>query len=129
MIGQRLLANYGDGFIRREIVLVVTEHEQVERGDEAVGRVAGDEVNLGVLESAGEEAEVHDAGRGGEAQAVGCDQALIAVGTLHEFVAESGTPLRSVGGGLRKRLQMQAAGVVAANLDGEGIVETEWRAQ
>src|SRR5207245_9447616 len=82
-----------------------------------------------VFQSAGEEAEIHDARWGGETQAVGCDQALVAVGTLHEFVAEAGAPVRSVGRGLGKGLKMQPAGVVASDFDGEGVVEAEWRAK
>ena len=60
-------------------------------------------------------------------QAVGGGQAFVAVGTLHEFVAESGAPLGSVRCGLRNRFQVEAAGVVAANFYGEGVVESERR--
>src|SRR6266498_1662344 len=82
-----------------------------------------------IFESAGEQAEVHDARRSGETQAVGCDQALVAVGALHELVPKAGAPLRSVRGGLRECLQMQATGVLASNFDGEGVVEAEGRAE
>src|SRR5438045_3240011 len=82
-----------------------------------------------IFERAGEEAEVHDAWRRGETQAVGCDQALVAVGTLHEFVAEACAPLRSVRGGLGERLQMQTASVLASNLDGKSVIEAERRAE
>ena len=115
----------GHGFVGREIMAVVFEHEQIERRDQAVGRVAGGQIDLFILERAGEQAQVHDAGRLGETQAVGRGQSFVAVGALHEFVAESGAPLRSVGGGLRDGFQMQAAGVFAANFDGECVVEAE----
>ena len=101
-----MLANDRDGFVGREVVFVVFEDEQVERGDEAVGGVAGDQVYLLFFEGAGQQAQIHDARRVGEVQAVGGDQALVAVGTLHEFVAESGAPVGRVGGGLRDRLQV-----------------------
>src|SRR5437867_3756737 len=82
-----------------------------------------------VSESAGEQAEVHDARRRGETKAIGCDQAFVAVGTLHEFVAEPGAPLRSVCGSLRQGLKMQAAGVFAANFDGKSVVESQRRTE
>ena len=64
----------------------------------------------------------------GEAEAVGCGQASVAVRTLHELVTETGAPLRGVGGGLGDGLQVEAAGVVATDFDGEGVVEAEGRA-
>src|SRR5258707_10655934 len=82
-----------------------------------------------VLESAGKKAEIHYARRCGKTQAVGGDQALISIGTLHEFVAETSAPLRRVGRGLRDRLKMQTARVLASDLNGERIVEAERRAE
>src|SRR5579872_5356531 len=61
-------------------------------------------------------------------QAVGGGESFVAVGTLHEFVAESGAPLGCVGRGLRDGFQSEAARVVASNFDGESIVEAERRA-
>src|SRR5580704_5632179 len=58
-------------------------------------------------------------------QAVGGGESLVAVRAFREFVTESGAPLWSVGGGLRDGFQSQTAGVVAADFDGEGIVEAE----
>src|SRR6185369_10131212 len=113
----------------REIMFVVFKHEQVEGRNQPVSHVAGDQVNLMVLKRASEQAEIHDARRRGEMQAVGRDQALVAVGTLHEFVSEARPPLRSVRSGLRNRLQMQAAGIVAPNFNGKSVVESKWRPQ
>src|SRR5690242_5860890 len=93
---QRLLANDRDSLIWRKVVLVVFEHEQVERGYESVGHIAGNYVNLMIFESASEEAEVHDSRWRGEMQAVGRGQPLVAVRALHEFITECGTPLRRV---------------------------------
>src|SRR5580693_9418169 len=106
-------------------MFVVFEDKQVERGNQAIGSVAGDQIDLLVLQGASEKAEIHDLRRGGEVQAVGGHQSFVAIGTFHEFVTESGAPLRSVGSGLRDGFQTQAAGVVAANFDGESVVEAE----
>ncbi len=77
------------------------------------------------LESARQQAQVHDARGLGEAQAVGCRQPLVTVGTFHELVTEAGAPLRRVGGGLGDGLQAEPAGVFTADLDGEGVIESE----
>ena len=122
---QHLLANDGHGFVWREVVLVVLEDEKIERRNQAIGGVSGGEVDLLFFESAGEQPKIHDARRLGEAQTVGCRQSLIAVGALHEFVAESGAPFGSVGGCLRDRLQAEAAGVLTANFDREGVIEAK----
>src|SRR5204863_579716 len=105
------------------------EDEKIQSGNQAIGHVAGDEVDLMILESAGEQAKFHDARRTAEAQAIGGSEALVAVGALHKFVTESGAPLPGLRGGLRKRLQMQAASVVAADFDGKGVVESERRTE
>ncbi len=109
-------------------MFVVFENEQVQRGDQAVGGVAGDQIDLLVFQGAGQQAQVHDLRRAGEMQAVGGGKSFVAVGTLHEFVAETGAPLWSVRRGLRDGFQAEAASVVAANFDGESVVEAEWRA-
>ena len=129
MLGQRLLPNHGDSLVWRKILFVILENGQIERGDQAIGHIARDQVHLVIFQGAREKAEIHDARWHGELQAVSCDQPFIAIRALHEFVAEAGTPLRSVLRGLRESLQMQAAGVVAANLDCKCIVEAERRSQ
>ncbi len=125
MACQHLLSHDRHSLIGREVVAIVLQNKQIQRGDKAVGDVSCGQIDLFVLERAGEQAQVHDARGLGETQAVGGGQALVAVGTLHELVAESGAPLRSVGGGLRDGLQAEPAGVVAADLDGEGVIESE----
>src|ERR1700685_3831765 len=107
-------------------MFVVFEDEQVEGWNQAVGSIARDEVDLLVFEGAREQAEIHDLRGFGEAQAVGGDESFVAVGTLHEFVAKSGAPLRSIGRGLCDGFQVEAAGIFAANLDSEGVVEAKW---
>ena len=78
---------------------------------------------LFVGERARQQAEIHDARRFCETQAVGCGQSFVAVGALHEFVAKAGTPLRSVGGRLRDCFQAETASVFAADFDGESVIE------
>src|SRR6266404_2354855 len=120
---QQFLSDNRDAFIRREVVAVVFENEKVEGGDQAIGVVAGDQVNLMLFEGARNQAEIHDARRFCEAQAVGCDQAFVSIGSFHEFVTESGPPLWRVGSGLGDRAQMKFARVYAANHDRESVVE------
>ena len=104
---------------------IVFQNEQVQRGDQSISGISCCEVHLLVLERAGQQAQVHDARGLGEAQAVGCRQTLVTIGTFHELVTETGAPLRSVGGGLGDSLQAQATRVFAADLDGEGVIESE----
>src|SRR5712671_5263406 len=53
---ERGLAHDGDSVVRREVVAVVFEGNEVERVDEPVGGVAGDDVHLMIDESAVDEA-------------------------------------------------------------------------
>ena len=125
MPSQHFAPDDGDGFVRREIMAVVLEHKKIECRDQAVGHVSRSQVNLFVPEGARQQTQIHDAGRLGEAESVGRRQSLVAVGALHEFVAEAGTPLRSEGGRLRDGFQTQAASVIAANFYGEGVIKSE----
>jgi len=72
-----------------------------------------------------EQAEVHGAGWGSEAEAVGGAEAGKAVGALLEFIADAETPPRGVAGRLGERGELKAAGVVAADDHGEGVFEAE----
>jgi len=92
------VADDGDGVIGREIVEIVFEGNEVERVDEAVGGIAGDDVDLMIDEGSIEEAEVHDIGRGGEVEIVAGTPAGEAVGAFEKFVAYAGVPLGSDGG-------------------------------
>ena len=86
-------ADYCHGLVGGKEVAVVVEDGHVQGYDQAVGGVAGYYVDLLFFQGAVEEAQVHDFGVAGEGQAVGVGQAAIAVGALHEFVAEAGAPL------------------------------------
>jgi hypothetical protein len=46
MCGQRFLANDRNGFVGREIMFVVVEDGQVEGWNQAIGVVAGDQIDL-----------------------------------------------------------------------------------
>src|SRR5579872_5493651 len=127
MAGQRLLAHDGYGVVGREVALVVLEHSQIEHRNEAVGGVAGGQVNLLIHQGAVEQAQVHNQRRPGEAEAVGRHQALVAVRALHKFVAEPGAPLRRVLRRLRNGGQMQAARVRPTNFDGKCVIEAKRR--
>jgi hypothetical protein len=50
---------------------------------------------------------------------------LIAIWTFHEFVTESGPPVRSIRRGIGERTELKPARGLAANDDGEGIVEAQ----
>ena len=74
---------------------IVFESDEVERVDEAVGGIAGDDVDFMVDQCAIDEAEVHDAGGCGEVQAVTFAPAVETVGALEEFEADTDAPLGS----------------------------------
>ncbi len=120
------LANDGDGVVRREIVKVIGERNKAERINEAVSGVAGDDVHLMVEEGAVEEAEVHDAGRSGEAERVAIAPAAEAVGALEEFIADADVPFGSKGRHVGYFLQMETQGVLGTDDHGERVFEAEW---
>src|SRR5258706_6950094 len=89
--------------------------------------VAGSDSDLPFLERAREQAEIHNARRFREAQAVARDQTFVAIGTLHELVSETSAPLWSKRSSLGQLLQVQLACVVAADHHGEGVVKAKRR--
>ena len=122
---QRGAANDGDGVVWREIVAVVFEGDEAERVNEAVGGIAGDDVDLVTHEGAVDEAEVHDARLPIEMEDVAFAPAAETVGALEEFVADADTPIGSERHDIRGFLQMKVFGVVATNDHGERILEAE----
>src|SRR5208337_1649303 len=58
-------------------------------------------------------------------QSIGRSQTFISVRTFHEFIAETGAPFRRICGGLRQAFEVQTAGIIAPNLHGKRIVESE----
>jgi hypothetical protein len=123
--GQRVVADDWDGVVGREIVAVVGEADEMERVDEAVGGIAGDDVDFFVDEGAIDEAEVHHAGCFGEMQAVALDEAAIAVGAFEKFVADAGAPAGGDGDDVGNFSEMELFGVGAADDHGESVFESE----
>jgi hypothetical protein len=122
---ERGFADDGDGVVGREIVAVVFESDEAERIDEAVGGVSGDDIHLMIHEGAVDQAEVHDFGRFGEAEAVTFAEAGKPVGALEEFVADAGAPFGGEWNDVRDFLQMEVLRVIAADDHSESVFKTE----
>src|SRR5713226_794533 len=97
----------------------------MERLNEAVGGIAGDDVHFFVDERTVDEAEIHDAGRSGKMKPVELAPATEAVGTLEEFVAEASAHLGGVGDDVADVAEVKALGVVGADDQSEGGFESE----
>jgi len=122
---ERVFANDRYGVVGREIVTIVGEADEMERIDEAVGGIAGDDVDLFVDERAVDEAEIHDARGRGELKAVALDEAAIAVGAFEEFVADTSAPARGDRNDVGNCLEMELLGVRAANDHRKRVFESE----
>lgn len=122
---ERGAADDGNGVVGREIAEIVFESDEVERVDEAVGGIAGDDIDLMIDESAVEKAEVHDVRSGGEMEGVPLAPAGEAVGALEEFVADADAPFGSYGREIGHGAEMETLGVFAADNHGKGVFETE----
>src|SRR6201987_2712719 len=79
VVADGLLPDHRDSLIRREIVPVVFEHEQIQRRNEPVSGVTRGEIDLMIVQGPSQQTEVHHTRRLREAQAVGCRQATISV--------------------------------------------------
>jgi hypothetical protein len=119
------LPDDGDGVVGREVVAVVFEGDEAEGIDEAVGGVAGDDVDLMIDEGAIDQAEIHDAGLLVEVQGVAVAPSAEAVGALEKFVADADAPFGREGNDVGDFLQMEIFRVVAANDHGESVFEAE----
>src|SRR5258705_4436038 len=97
----------------------------MERLNEAVGGVAGDDVDFFVDEGAVDEAEIHDAGRSGKMQTVKLAPAAKTVGALEEFVSETRAHLGDVWDDVAGVAQVQVLGVITTNHHGEGVFKAE----
>src|SRR5882762_6175151 len=97
----------------------------MERLNEAVGGIAGDDVDFFVDEGAVDEAEIHDAGRGGKMQTVKLAPAAKTVGPLEEFVSETRAHLGDVRDDVAGVAQAQALGVITTNDHGKGVFKAE----
>jgi len=122
---ERVAANDGNSVVRREVVEIVFESDEVKRVDEAVGGIAGDDIDLMIDESAIEEAEVHDVGLRGEVESVTSAPTAETVGALEEFVADTGAPLWGDGGEVGHGEEVEALRVVATDDHGESVFKAE----
>lgn len=118
---ESVVADDGDGVVRREIMAVVVERNEVKSVDEPVGGVAGDDVHLTINESAIEEAKVHDVGRRGEVEMVAVAPATETVGALEKFVADADAPLGGNGDKVRHTAEVELVGVSLADDHSEGV--------
>src|SRR3984957_5235213 len=123
--GERVAADDWYGVVGREIVAIVGEADEVERVDEAVGGISGDDVDFFIDERAIDEAEVHHARRFSEMQTVALDESAVAVGALEEFVADAGVPAWSDGDDVGDFAEVKLFGVGAADDHRESVFETE----
>jgi len=87
--------------------LVVFESDEVKRIDQAVGGIAGDDVDLMIEQRAVQEAEVHHVWWGGEVERVTRAPAREAVGAFQEFVADTGAPLWGDGDEIGRRPEVE----------------------
>ena len=124
-LGERGLADDGDGVVGRKVVAVVFEGDEAEGVDEAVGGVAGDDVHLMIHERTVDEPEVHHFGRLGEMEIVAVAPAAEAVGALEEFIADAGTPFWRGPSDVGKFLQMEILRVVASDDHRECVFEAQ----
>src|ERR1700751_872659 len=97
----------------------------MKRVNQAVGGVAGDDVDLSVDERAVDQAEIHDAGLGREAQAVAFAPAAKTVRALKKFVAYANAPTRGDRSEIGIVVQTELLGIIAADDHGEGVLEAE----
>ena len=88
---------------------------------------SGDNVHLLFFQRSIEQPQIHDARLGGEAQSIGVDEPVVAVGPLHEFVTEAGAPPACVRRQVGDGAQAQASGVAAAYHNREGVIESQRR--
>src|SRR5512146_1453986 len=95
MLLDRLLAYDCHRFVRRKIMLVIFQRKQVERGNQAIGRIASRKINLMIFESSSQQAQIHNPRLLGETKCVSGNESAIAIGTLDELIAKSGAPLGS----------------------------------
>src|ERR1700760_1931239 len=98
----------------------------MQRVDQSIGGIAGDDVDLFIDERAIDQPKIHDARRFGKLQPVALDETAIAVGALEEFVADTGMPSRGERSDVGNCFEMELLGVGAADNHRERVFESEW---
>src|SRR6266852_3532126 len=97
----------------------------IQRINQSVGGIPGDDIHLVFLERAVNQTQIHHVRLDGKAQMVSLRPSPVAVGALEEFVPHADAPARRNGRNVGYRAQMFAAGVFAAHHHREGVVEAE----
>ena len=104
---------------------IIFKHDEIKRGDQAVSVCASHDINLIILQSAIEQAQIHYARGFSEFETVFCGQPFVAIGPLNEFITNAKTQLPRDGSGIGKRFQAQAACIGAAHHHGKSVIEAE----
>src|SRR5208282_572110 len=125
MVLQHFSTHDRDCFVWRKVMMVVLQHKEVQRRNQSIGIVPGNQIHLPLFKGPRQQSQIHDARRSGKTKSVAGDEPFVSIGTLHEFVSETGAPLWRKLGGLRQRLQLQMARVIAADHHGEGVIESK----
>src|SRR5438874_7843482 len=100
-------------------MLVVFELEEIESGDQAVGRVAGYNVEIAGLERAIGEREVHFAWLACKTEAISFRKSRITVGPRHEILSETRLPIFGERYGVGDSFQIVFPGDLTTNEDRE----------
>src|ERR1700674_5274838 len=127
MLLQHFPAHDRHRFVRRKVMMVVLQYNEVERRNQSIGIVAGNDIDLPFFECPRNQAEIHNARRFREAQAVAGDQTFVAIGTLHELIPKARPPLWRKRSGFGQRLKVQLARVLAADHHRKGVVKAKRR--
>lgn len=122
---ERGIANDRDGVIWWKIMAIVIERNEVERVDETVGGIAGNNIDLAIDKGTINEAEVHDAGSGGEVKIIAIAPAAKTVGAFKKLIADADAPLGGDSGEIGHRAEMEAHGIIATDDHSEGVREAE----
>ncbi len=94
--GEHLGPNDRCGFVRREVLFVVPQVDQLEGLDLPIGGVAGNDVHLAFGKRPIGQPQVHHGRLHREAEPIGVHQPTIPVFPLHELVAEAWPPVGGV---------------------------------
>ncbi len=103
---------------------VVFQDHQMQRIDDAVGGVAGYNVDFVILQRTVNQAEIHHAGLLGKMQAVALAPSTKTIGAFQKFKTNSDAPLGSDRNEVRHALKMKLLRILATYDHGEGVFES-----
>src|ERR1017187_3089328 len=130
-----LLPNDDGALVRWEIALVILQDDELGTRQHSIGCVGGGHLNPFTLKGRIEQSEVHRHRGPGQAQPVGLNQPVQAVGPLGELVSHTQAPRPGAAPRLAESLQALVPGAArryrhggaGAYHQGEGVVEPERR--